>query len=231
MPAKMIPYSLLERSPDEQIRRGRELLTAMKQRRSCRDFSDRPVAREVLDLAIEIAHSAPSGANRKPWRFVVVTDPAIKREIRLAAEAEERENYDHRFPPEWLEALEPIGTDARKPYLEIAPALVVLFRVDWEMVGGQKYKNYYPAESIGIMSGFFIMACHLLGLATLTHTPSPMRFLRDVLGRPENEKPILLIPVGYPADECVVPDIPKKPVAEAVQWNRNENPSPKRQRG
>jgi nitroreductase len=221
MPAKMIPYAMPERDAESQIQRGRELLAEMNQRRSCRYFSDRRVAREVLELAIEIAHTAPSGANRKPWRFAVVDDPAIKREIRLAAEKEERENYDRRFPPEWLEALEPIGTDAHKPYLEIAPALVVLFRVDWEMAGGTRHKSYYPVESIGIMSGFFVMACHMLGLATLTHTPSPMKFLRDILDRPENEKPVLLIPVGYPADDCVVPDIPKKPVRETMRWNRD----------
>ena len=191
----------------------------MNGRRSCRDFSDRPVPRELITAAMRIAHTSPSGANRKPWRFVAIDDPTMKHEIRLAAEAEERVNYDRRFPPEWLEALDPIGTGPDKPYLDVAPWLVVLFRVDWEWLGGVKQKNYYPMESIGIMSGFFVMACHMLGLATLTHTPSPMKFLREICGRPENEKPILLIPVGYPAEPCAVPDLPKKPLEEALQWN------------
>ncbi len=221
MSAKMIPWSLPQRDVDGQLARGGELLDEMNARRSCRYFADEPVDRRVIERAMAVAHTAPSGANRKPWRFVAIDDPAIKREIRSAAEAEERKNYDRRFPEEWLEALEPIGTDAHKPYLEIAPWLIVLFRVDYEvMPDGRKQKNYYPMESIGIMSGFFIMACHLMGLATLTHTPSPMKFLRQICGRPDSEKPILLIPVGYPAVDCTVPDIPKKPLAEAVQWNR-----------
>ncbi len=220
MPAEMISYQLPPRTTSWQLERADALLAEMKQRRSCRYFSDRPVERAVLERAMEIAHSAPSGANRKPWRFVAISDPVLKREIRLAAEAEERENYDHRFPEEWLAALEPIGTNAEKPFLEVAPWLVVLFRVDSEEIGGVRYKNYYPMESIGIMSGFFLMACHMLGLATLTHTPSPMNFLREICGRPASEKPILLIPVGYPADDAKVPNLPKKPVAEAVQWNR-----------
>lgn len=220
MPAPSIPYELPPRATDWQRQRGRELLAEMSQRRSCRAFADTPVPREIIELAMAIAHTAPSGANRKPWHFVAIDDPTLKREIRLAAEAEERENYDRRFPDEWLAALEPIGTGPEKLYLEIAPWLVVLFRVDWELVDGVKQKNYYPAESIGIMSGMFLMACHQLGLATLTHTPSPMRFLREICHRPENEKPILLIPVGYPAANAQVPDIPKKPLADAVQWNR-----------
>jgi iodotyrosine deiodinase len=219
MPADVIPYRLPERDADWQRARGCELLDTLRQRRSCRAFSDRPVPRDVIQLALEIAHSAPSGANRKPWRFVAIDDPALKREIRVAAEREEQENYANRFPDEWLAALEPLGTGPEKPYLEVAPWLIVLLRVDWEWHGGQKRKNYYPAESIGIMSGFLLMALHQLGLATLTHTPSPMKFLREICGRPENEKPILLIPTGYPAADATVPDIAKKPLAEAVQWN------------
>lgn len=221
MPAKMIPWSLPAISHDEQLRAGRTLLETMRMRRTCRAFSPRPVARDVLELALEIAHSAPSGANRRPWRFVCIDDPAIKREIRLAAEAEERESYDHRMPQEWLDALEPIGTNAEKPFLEIAPWLVVVFRVDWEETAdGRRLKNYYPVESTGLASGFFVAACHHLGLATLTHTPSPMGFLRDICRRPAAEKPFLLIPVGYPADDATVPDLSRKPLAEAVQWNR-----------
>ena len=199
--------------------RANAALAQMESRRSCRAFSDEPVPRDLIEKAIAVGHSAPSGANRKPWRFVVVDDPKIKREIRLAAEQEERDNYGRRFPEAWLEALEPIGTDAQKPFLEIAPWLVVMFRIDWEMIDGERTHNYYPAESVGIAAGMFLMACHQIGLATLTHTPSPMKFLREILGRPVNEKPYLLIPVGYPAADCVVPDIPKKPLADAVQWN------------
>lgn len=202
------------------MERARELLAELSTRRSCRAFAPKPVPRELIELAIGAGHTAPSGANRKPWRFVAIDDPVIKREIRIAAEAEERESYDHRMPQEWLDALEPIGTTWEKPFLEIAPWLIVLFRIDWEEVGGRRMKNYYPAESAGLAAGFFLLACHTLGLATLTHTPSPMNFLREICRRPESEKPYLLIPVGYPANDCHVPDLVKKPLAEAIQWNR-----------
>ena len=221
MAVDVIPYALVSREPAWQRRRGRSLLDEMSGRRSCRYFSDTPIDPDVLRLALEIAHSAPSGANRKPWRFVIVDDPALKKEIRVAAEAEERESYDHRMPRQWLEALEPIGTNWEKPFLEIAPALVVVFRIDWEMSGDERLKNYYPAESAGIASGFFLMACHMLGLATLTHTPSPMNFLGEILRRPAGEKPYLLIPVGYPAADCTVPDLERKPLSAALQWNRS----------
>lgn len=220
MPARVIPYSFRRIAETEMQARADSLLAAMQSRRSCRHFSDEPVPRDLIEKVIAVAHTAPSGANRKPWRFVAVDEAAIKRDIRIAAEAEERENYGHRFPEEWLEALEPLGTDDKKPFLEIAPWLVVMFRIDWEEVGGKRLQNYYPAESIGIAAGMFLMACHQVGLATLTHTPSPMKFLREVLGRPVNEKPYLLIPVGYPAPGCTVPDIPKKPLDQALQWNR-----------
>ena len=199
--------------------RADALLVEMSTRRSCRFFSDRPVPRELIQKVIGVGHSAPSGANRKPWRFVAVDDASLKQEIRIAAEAEERESYERRMPAEWLAALEPLGTGPEKPFLAIAPWLVVLFRVDWEEIQGKRYHNYYPSESTGIAAGFFLMACHQVGLATLTHTPSPMGFLREILGRPVSEKPYLLIPVGYPAGECTVPDIPKKPLGEALQWN------------
>lgn len=223
MPARMIPYAMERRDENEMGAAANALLALMGARRSCRDFSPEPVSREIMEMVIGVGHSAPSGANRKPWRFVAVDDPAIKRAIRQAAEMEELENYEHRFPPEWLEALEPLGTNAQKPFLEIAPWLVVLFRIDWEVVGGRRVQNYYPAESAGIAAGMFLMACHQVGLATLTHTPSPMKFLRDILGRPINEKPFLLIPVGYPAKNCMVPDIPKKPLSATLQWNRTAN--------
>lgn len=213
-------YRLPERETSWQLARGQALREEMEARRSCRFFSDRPVERRVLELAMETAHSAPSGANRKPWRFVVVDDASIKREIRIAAEAEERSNYDRRMPQEWLDALEPIGTSWQKPFLETAPFLVVVFRVDFEEEDGKKLKTYYPVESTGLAAGFFLMTCHMLGLATLTHTPSPMNFLRDILGRPANERPFLLIPVGYPSVDCTVPDLVKKPLSAALQWNR-----------
>ncbi len=220
MPVKMIPYAF-ERLTEAVMRDRADALHAqMLKRRSCRFFSDEPVPRDLIERVIAVAHTAPSGANRKPWRFVAVDDPRLKREIRAAAEKEERENYGHRFPEAWLEALEPIGTDAHKPMLEIAPWLVVIFRIDWEEIDGERLKNYYPSESTGIAAGMFVMACHQVGLATLTDTPSPMNFLRDLLGRPINEKPYLLIPVGYPAADCTVPDLPKKPLRDALQWNR-----------
>ncbi len=220
MPVRMIPYSIPPRDVEWQLDLGRALLEEMKTRRSCRAFSDRRVERGVLELALEIAHSSPSGANRKPWRFVVVDDPDLKRRIRIAAEEEERVSYQRRFPEEWLEALEPIGTNWEKPFLEIAPYLVVVLRIDWELIDGKRVKNYYPVESTGLAAGFFLTACHVLGLATLTHTPSPMTFLRELLGRPVNEKPYLLIPVGFPAADCMVPDLDKKPRSAALQWNR-----------
>ncbi len=220
MAAEMIPFSLPHREVAWQIERGRRLVEEMKQRRSCREFSSRPVDRRVLELALGVAHTAPSGANRQPWRFVAIDDPAIKREIRLAAEEEERTNYEQRFPPAWLEALGPLGTTWEKPFLETVPWLVVIFRVDWENRDGGQVKNYYPVESTGLAAGFFLMACHQLGLATLTHTPSPMGFLRDICRRPPNEKPYLLVPVGYPAASARVPDLKRKPLDAVVQWNR-----------
>ncbi len=219
MPGRMVPYDFGRRRVEQMRARADELLAEMQGRRSCRYFSDEPVPRDLIEQVMGVAHTAPSGANRKPWRFVAVDDPTLKREIRLAAEKEEQESYEHRMPREWLEALEPLGTNSNKPFLEIAPWLVVLFRIDWEEFNGRRVKNYYPAESTGIAAGMFIMACHQVGLATLTHTPSPMGFLRKLLGRPANEKPYLLIPVGYPAPDCTVPDIPKKPLRAALQWN------------
>lgn len=220
MPAKMIPYSLDQRSSEWMNTEADRLAELMTQRRSCREFSDEPVPKELIEKVIAIAHTAPSGANRRPWSFVAVDDPAIKSQIREEAEAEERENYGRRFPREWLEALEPLGTDSHKPFLEIAPWLVVMLRIDWEPVNGKRVQNFYPAESIGIAAGMFLMACHQVGLATLTHTPSPMKFLREILRRPVHEKPYLLIPVGHPAAGCTVPDLPRKPLDRTLFWNR-----------
>ncbi len=203
-------------SMEEQLRRSREFVHLMSSRRTVRTFSPEPVSFELIENAIRCAANAPSGANQQPWRFVVVTDPEIKRAIREAAEAEERENYEHRFPQEWLDALGPLGTDWHKEFLEIAPYLIVVFRIDYGLEGDRKIKHYYVQESVGIAVGFLLAALHASGLATLTHTPSPMGFLQKILERPANERPFVLIPVGYPAPGAEVPSIGKKPLAEVL---------------
>lgn len=188
-------------------------LDAMRKRRSVRHFSPEPVPLDVVRAAIETAAQAPSGANKQPWTFVLVTDPEIKRRIREAAEAEEHAFYEERAPDSWLTDLEPLGTNADKPFLEIAPALIIVFA---QVAASDKSKHYYVKESVGLASGFLIMALHLAGLATLTHTPSPMRFLGEILERPQNERAFLLLPVGYPAADCEVPDIVRKPRSEVL---------------
>ena len=219
-PARFLPYRP-ERLPEEEmLERARGFYAEMDRRRSVRDFSPDPVPRELVEIAIRTASTAPSGAHRQPWKFVVVADPAIKREIRIAAEAEEHESYvGGRMPPEWLEALAPLGTSWEKPYLETVPWIVVVFEELYE-VGpeGEKRKNYYPKESVGIACGLFIAALHRMGLATLTHTPSPMAFLSRILSRPANEKPFILFPVGYPARDSQVPDIRRKGLEEVSVW-------------
>ena len=218
MPAPTIPYRLPHRSADEILARGRAFLAEIQTRRSVRHFAPDPVPREAVELAVAAASTAPSGAHRQPWTFVITGDPAVKRQIREAAEAEERENYEGgRIPPHWREALEPLGTDWRKPYLETVPWLVVLFeqRYGYEADGSIRH-HFYVKESVGIAAGIFITALHHMGLATLTHTPSPMTFLRRILGRPENERPFCLFPVGYPADDCRVPDLKRKSLNEVL---------------
>jgi iodotyrosine deiodinase len=192
------------------LRRARGLRESLAGRRSVRVFSSEPVPLEVIDECIRTAGSAPSGANRQPWSFVVVTDPDLRRRIREGAEAEEREFYSQRITDEWRRALAPFGTTWEKPFLEHAPALVVVFRHAYDLEEGEKRTNYYTVESVGIAVGFLIAALHQAGLATLTHTPSPMRFLNEILGRPSNEKPFVLLPVGYPAEGCEVPDLERK---------------------
>jgi iodotyrosine deiodinase len=184
-------------------------------RRSIRDFDSRPIPDGVLREAIRAAASAPSGANVQPWRFVVVTDAETKHALRLAAEAEEREFYSRRASQEWLDALAPLATDWRKPFLEAAPAIIVVFEVH---KGPNSPRPYYVKESVGIAVGFLLAALHRAGLATLTHTPSPMRFLNTLLDRPVEERGFLLIPVGYPADHATVPDIDRKPLHEVLVW-------------
>jgi nitroreductase len=219
MTHRFVPLDF-ERFPVEESRaRVRALRDRLRRRRSVREFSSDPVPLDLVDAAIEAAASAPSGANRQPWRFVVVRDPGTKRRIRKGAEAEEREFYERRATPEWLADLAPLGTSWRKPFLETAPVLVVVFALDWETEpgpdGGEaRRKNYYVQESVGIASGMLLAALHSAGLATLTHTPSPMGFLGQILERPRNERPFLLIPVGYPAPGATVPDIRKKTLDE-----------------
>lgn len=210
------PLAFTRLSPEEQIEAGRQFLRRMQSRRSVRAFSSQPVAFELIETAIRVAATAPSGANQQPWRFVVVRDPTVKRQIREAAEAEEKLNYEERFPDEWLLALEPFGTDWHKEFLETAPYLIVVFRIDYGLKGEEKVKHYYVGESVGLAAGFLIAALHLQGLATLVHTPSPMGFLNKVLDRPANERPYMLVPVGYPADRVTVPLIRKKNVDEVM---------------
>ena len=191
----------------------------MSKRRSVRDFSDQPIPRSVLEHAILTAGSAPSGANMQPWHFVVVQDPAIKKQIRDAAEIEERELYDNRASDEWLQALAPLGTDPNKPFLERAPALIAVFLKKVTIdEAGVKHKNYYPSESAGIATGMLITALHQAGLGTLTHTPSPMKFLTKILDRPSHERPFLLLVVGYPAAGALVPDIERLPFGEIATF-------------
>lgn len=207
---------------EEQRRRSAAFHEAMRTRRSVRTFSTDPVPFDVIENAIRVAGSAPSGANQQPWVFVVVKDPVTKRQIREAAEVEEREFYDRRAPDEWLRALEILGTDWRKPFLEDAPCLVAVFKVDYGLrvdVDGHEVtaKHYYVTESVGIACGMLLAALHVSGLATLTHTPSPMGFLARILERPKNEKPFLLVPVGYPAESVMVPRIAKKDLSETMR--------------
>ncbi len=208
--------------PHEQLARSRRFLARMRTRRTVRHFSTEPVPFELIENAIATAGSAPSGANQQPWTFVVVADPAIKRQIRAAAEIEEKESYERRMSQEWLDALAPLGTDWHKPHLEDAPYLIVVFvqtyglRTDPNTGQPIKIKHYYATESVGIAIGMLLCSLHEAGLATLTHTPSPMGFLSEILQRPPNERPCLVIPVGYPAHDAQIPTIRKKPLDEIM---------------
>jgi len=194
---------------------ARTFFEQMRLRRSVRQFSDRPVSRETIEWIVRTACSAPSGANKQPWQFVAVQDPSLKKQIREAAEEEERKFYAERASERWLEDLKPLGTDDVKEYLEIAPWLIIVFAVG---SGDEGKQHYYVSESVGLASGFLLTAAHQAGLATLTHTPSPMGFLRTLLGRPKNERPFLLVPMGYPADDCEVPAhaLERKPLDETL---------------
>jgi len=214
-----ITYSKEAYDIEEMESRSHKFLETMDSRRSVRDFSDKEIPESVIENILLTASTAPSGAHKQPWTFCVVKDPEIRKQIRIAAEKEERESYDHRMTEEWLKDLEPIGTDWNKPFLEIAPYLIVVFKRSYEIEeNNHKHQNYYVTESCGIACGFLLAAIHHAGLVALTHTPSPMNFLSKILNRPINEKPFLLIPVGYPVEECWVPDIKRKGISEICTW-------------
>lgn len=211
-----IPLDQYREFPIEEMReRVKTFYEEIDRRRTVREFSDREVPRDIIETALKAANTAPSGANLQPWHFVVVSDPEVKSKIREAAEVEEREFYEHRASEEWLEALAPLGTDEHKPFLEKAPYLIAVFLQKFgELPDGRKVKHYYPTESTGLATGMLITALHMAGLATLTHTPSPMRFLNEILDRPKSERPFLLLVAGYPDDDAEVPDISRKSLQE-----------------
>lgn len=215
--APTIPLDFQPVPEEEMLPRAQSLLATMRRRRTIRDFSSRPVPRALIETAVAIAGTAPSGANQQPWHFVCIADPALKRAIRAGAEEEERAFYAGRAGEEWLDALSHLGTDADKPFLETAPWLVVVFAQRWGVdAQGQKVKHYYVPESVGIATGFLITALHDVGLASLTHTPAPMNFLNKLCGRPDNEKAVILLVIGYPAEGCRVPAISRKPLPELI---------------
>ena len=204
---------------DEMTQRTVNFYHEMEKRRTVRDFSDKPIPKEVINDLILTASTAPSGAHKQPWTFCAISDPEIKKQIKIEAEKEEYESYNGRMPEEWLKDLRPLQTDWHKEFLEIAPWLIIVFKRSYEIeAGGHKHQNYYVTESCGIACGFLLAAIHNAGLAALTHTPSPMNFLSKVLDRPENEKPYLLIPVGYPAEECWVPELKRKSLKEVAVY-------------
>lgn len=213
-----IPFQPLQFSEENMRQRSHDFFAFMDRRRSLRYFSDRPVPKEIIENIIKTASTAPSGAHKQPWTFCVVGDPAIKAKIREAAEAEERESYGGRMSEEWLRDLAPLGTDWQKPFLETAPWLIVIFKKAYELEDGEKRKCYYVSESVGIAAGFLLAAIHNAGLVSLTHTPSPMNFLQKILERPDNERPFLLVPVGYPADGATVPDLRRKSLEAVSVW-------------
>ncbi len=214
--AEYVPLTSYREMPVEEMRESAHAFLAdMRRRRTVREFSDRPVPRDIIEDCLLAAGTAPNGANRQPWRFVVVGRGETRKTIREEAEIEERKFYSGKAPQEWVDALEHLGTDEHKPFLEKAPWLIVIFAESYELMeDGTKAKNYYVQESVGIATGMLITALHQAGLVSLTHTPSPMKFLNPLLGRPENERPFLILVVGYPEDDATVPDITKKPIEE-----------------
>ncbi len=214
---KFVPLKFVGVTDSERSERADAFFELMKHRRTVREYSDRDVPVELIEKAIATAGTAPSGANMQPWRFVVVRDAEVKKKIREAAEKEEYESYHGRMSEKWLRRLAVLGTDEHKPFLEIAPYLIVVFRINSITEDGETEPTYYSQESVGIAVGMLLAALHNMGLATLTHTPSPMKFLQEILGRPKNEVPFVLIPVGYPADDAKVPDIKRKPLGEIMK--------------
>lgn len=212
-----IRYECPQLSPEEMISHSRRFYQEMDQRRTVREFDTRPVPQEVLENIILTASTAPSGAHKQPWTFCLISDPDIKKRIRNAAEEEEKISYSSRMPETWKSDLKPLGTTWEKPFLEEAPYLIVVFKQSYGMENGEKVQHYYVNESVGIACGFLIAAIHQAGLAAVTHTPSPMNFLSEILDRPFNEKPFLLIPVGYPKAETYVPDIQRKSLEEIIK--------------
>ena len=217
---KFVPLAQYrEVESEEMVQRSQDFYAEMRRRRTVRDFSDKPVPQEVIENCILTAGTAPNGANMQPWHFAVISDPAIKRRIREAAEEEERAFYNGRAPEDWLEALAPLGTNAEKPFLETAPYLIVVFAQSYGLdEAGQKVKHYYVQESVGIATGMLITAVHQSGLVSLTHTPSPMSFLNEICDRPKQERPFLILVVGYPAEGVTVPDISKKSLEEMTTF-------------
>lgn len=213
-----IPYHGIHFAPEEQETRANEYLQLMQQRRSVRHFSSKGVSKELIATLIQTAATAPSGANRQPYTFCAISNAKIKKKIREAAEKEEFINYNGRMDPQWIGDLKPLGTNWHKPYLETAPWLIVVFRKSYDLEPEGKHQNYYVQESVGLACGFLLTAIHNAGLITLTHTPSPMHFLHRILKRPENEKPFLLLPVGYPAENAQVPNLLKKTQADYLEW-------------
>ena len=217
--SEFIPLEFTEYPESEMLQRAEAFYTLIKKRRTVRDFSNRPVAKSLIQTCIRTAGTAPSGANKQPWHFVAVSDASIKRQIRQAAEKEEREFYSQRAPQRWLDDLAPLGTDENKPFLETAPYLIAIFAQRFgQTQEGDRDQNYYVTESVGIATGLLITALHNAGLATLTHTPSPMKFLNTILNRPENERPFLLLVVGYPTPDAQVPNIERKPLNEIATF-------------
>ncbi|MFX1336338.1 MAG: nitroreductase family protein [Promethearchaeota archaeon] len=215
-----IPFHLHTYTEDEMITRSIEMYDFVNSRRSIRNFSDKPIPRIIIEYIIRTAGTAPSGANKQPWTFVIVSNSDLKRKIRLAAELEEKEFYEHKISDEWRQDLVPLGTSWEKPFLEIAPYLIVVFQQKYHLdENNKKRKNYYVIKSVGIAVGMLILAIHNAGLATLTHTPISMNFLRDLLGRPENEKAFVIMPVGYPKENVEVPDIKRKSLSEILIWS------------
>ena len=220
MKGEFIPYTKESYSEIEMTMRSIEHLAYMNKRRTVRDFSSKPIPNQIIENIIMAASTAPSGAHKQPWTFCVVTNPVLKSKIKIAAEEEEYESYNGRMPKDWLEDLSYLGTDWHKPFLETAPALIILFKKSYDIVDGKKRNNYYVTESVGLACGFLLEAIHYCGLVALTHTPSPMNFLTKLLDRPENEKPFLLIPIGYPAENTMVPDLKRKEEEQVIQYFR-----------